>query len=355
MSDHSSIKKKFEYPAALPAGAPLPEYVYSVVLERFYNYLFYEKHVSPHTIRGYLNDAREFLLFCQREDTALDQVNVPFLRSYFTERTGTVFKARSQDQRAVTGKSNSRKLSARSQARKISSLRTLYRILLADGIVSSNPAALIASPKFYRNIPGVIQPDIMTNLLEGDKQKKETPAELKTEIQTILEQRDRAVFELLYSTGMRIAELCSLELTDVPEIDNRMKITGKGNKDRIVFIGPQAKRSLNLYLKNRNQLKPKSSRLFLNARGGPLHDRGIRYRIEEFTKQKGITAKIHPHKFRHSFATDLLNAGADIRAVQELLGHSSISSTQVYTAVTKDRLKEIHRNCHPHGKNPKKK
>ena len=189
----------------------------------------------------------------------------------------------------------------------------------------------------------------MFDLLESsvdDSSHSETSKDKNHHLQI----RDRAIYEMLYSTGMRIAELLSISLRDVVKGDSRLKIMGKGRRERIVFMGDEARAALENYISIRSHFKPSTDKLFLNARGRALDPRGVRYRLSLLQKKKGLSVSLHPHKFRHSFATDLLNSGADIRAVQEMLGHKSISSTQIYTGVSRDRLREIHRQCHPHGK-----
>jgi integrase/recombinase XerC len=317
------------------------------VIERFSDYLRVEKNVSPHTFRAYTADACEFLLFLQREDVRLVDADVLIIRSYFTERTGGNFLSRSADQMNVTGRSANRRLSGRSQSRKLSSLRTLLSMLVRLGRISENSALRLSSPRYFHALPSVITPDRMEQLL--DAMPERAGAEGSKAIGAILHLRDAAIYEMLYSSGMRISELLSLEMKDVNLSDPRVKITGKGGYDRIVFLGERSRAALSEYLLRRGELRPKSQRVFINHLGRPLRDRGVRYRMRIMARLLGWKKGLSPHKFRHSFATDLLNAGADIRAVQEMLGHKSISNTQIYTSVTKERLRDLHRICHPHG------
>jgi len=316
------------------------------LLERFYTFLYAEKGYSAHTLRAYLADVSEFLVFLEKEDMTVQDLDLQLIRSYFTERTGSNFTGKAADQRSITGKSSNRKLNPRSQARKLSSLKSFLRLLLRDDIITENPTGRISSPRFYKKLPSRIKQSSMMDLLEflnSHQEKKNT-------LPYYLNIRDRAIFELLYSTGMRISELLSLDLKDASMSDSRIKVLGKGNKERIVFVGKEAAGALQDYLSIRNFLNPVSHKLFLNFRGDALDTRGVRHRLSELRKKLGMKETLHPHKFRHSFATDLLNSGADIRSVQEMLGHESISSTQIYVAVSRDRLREIHRKCHPHGK-----
>ncbi len=308
-------------------------------LTRFHDFLYAERNFSPHTVRAYTTDVGEFLRFVDRTQSQLAELDVKDLRSYFSERTGGGFKAETPDQRAVTGKARGRKLAPRSQARKLASVRAFFRFLERSGIVSLNPASGIPSPRFFRPLPGVLSPEEMNLLLEGPG---ESPEHLAA--------RDRAMIEMLYSSGMRISELLSLKMDDVEGVPSHVRVTGKGNRERIVFLGESARSVLSAYLALRGRFSPVDDALFLNHRGRALDARGARHRLRRLQLEQGVSRRVHPHKFRHTFATDLLNSGADIRAVQEMLGHSSLSTTQLYTAVSKDRLREIHRQCHPHGK-----
>ncbi|MEQ8352523.1 MAG: tyrosine-type recombinase/integrase [Leptospiraceae bacterium] len=325
---------------------------YQSYLQSFRTNLEVERDLSPHSVRAYLSDLEEFLLFLQSEDLQPEQCDARILRSFFTARTGVDFSRNplKSDPRAVTGKTGHRKLSARSQARKLSTLRLFFRQLMKQGKIKSNPARDLPSPRFYRALPGVLRPGELENVLEAPTSTEsiEPNRRLRKDVGEAVKSRDRAIFETLYSTGMRISELLSLNLDDVENLPDRIKITGKGSKQRIVFVGEEARLALARYMKLRPQLRPENGALFCNARGGPLTDRGVRDRMQKYARQLGLS-KLHPHKLRHSFATDLLNEGADIRAVQEMLGHSSLSTTQIYTSVSKDRLRDIYRNCHPRG------
>ncbi|MBU43235.1 MAG: recombinase XerC [Spirochaetaceae bacterium] len=322
---------------------------YQDYLQNFRTNLEVERDLSPHSVRAYLSDLEEFLLFLQSEDLQPEECDTRILRSYFTARTGVDFsrKPLRHDPTAVTGKSSRRKLSARSQARKLSTLRLFFRQLVKQGKMTDNPARDLPAPRFYRALPGVLKPGELEEVLEAPTEESAN-RRLRKDVGEAIQSRDRAIFETLYSTGMRISELLSLKLDDIENLPDRIKITGKGSKQRIVFIGQEARVALGKYMKLRSRLRPENGALFCNARGGPLTDRGVRDRMQKYARQLGLS-KLHPHKLRHSFATDLLNEGADIRAVQEMLGHSSLSTTQVYTSVSKDRLRDIYRNCHPRG------
>lgn len=315
-----------------------------LLLDRFCDHLDSERNVSINTIRAYRGDLEELLGYLNRENLLLEDVNPRSLRSYFSYRTGARFSENSgPDQRKVTGITTGRKIGARSQARKLAAIRTFFDFLVLRHGLKENPAKGIPTPKFFRPLPGNITGNTMEEILERPMEEK------LSERQKVLEMRDQAIFELLYSSGMRISELLSLDL-DCGYRTKTIKVTGKGGKDRFVFIGDRALEALELYVEKRSLLHPTVNSLFVNHRGSGLDPRGVRYRMDRVRKSMGLTKGLSPHKFRHSFATDLLNEGADIRAVQEMLGHASLSTTQIYTRVSKDRLREIHRLCHPHGR-----
>lgn len=315
---------------------------FSRILEKFCDHLYGERNVSDHTIRAYRGDIEEYLFFLQRENLDPLEMDVRKLRSYFSWRTGAKLSSSLSQNTAQTGKRAKENLGARSQARKVSALRTFYRYLNRQEQIEKNPVQNIPSPRFYRHLPGVIPGEDLNRIfqydLSGFKGKKRA-----------LFLRDRAIYEILYSSGMRISELLSLT-TGIDIRSDQWTVTGKGRKDRVVFIGSRAREALIRYLEVRRELAPKSDHLFVNHRGGALDSRGVRHRMEHWRRLAGLQKRLTPHRFRHSFATDLLNGGADIRAVQEMLGHASLSTTQVYTSVTKERLRDIHRTCHPHGR-----
>ena len=336
-------------------------------LEAFYDVLQYERGLSEHTLKAYLVDVYEYLLFCDREQMSVLQATPRFIRSYFAERTGA--SLRFNPALADQGRSAiQRRVGARSQARKLASLRTFYKTLERRDLIAENPAAIVNTPRFQRPLPGVLMPEDQARIFaeadEADQsgsaaaESAKEPADESTA--EILKQgprgrlfdrlRDRLLVEMLYSSGMRVSELVSLRLADVSGIPEKMKITGKGDKQRLVFLGAPARKALREYLQFREASPVQHDFLFLNQRGGRLSARGVRFILKKMQVDKGMQRKLYPHRFRHSFATDLLNSGADIRAVQELLGHASLSTTQIYTHVSKERLRDVYRQCQPHGK-----
>lgn len=340
----------------------------------YHDVLRFEKDASPHSLRAYLVDVLEFLSFLRREELSLAGIRPVELRAYFAERTGARFQMGAANPAAMSGTARGRKLSARSQARKLSALRGFYAALERRCVLAENPLRDLRAPKFLRPLPTVLYPDDLAKLLPDAPQASATPrpkSEQKPARKAgaarpgtstddsnspralALRLRDRALCEVLYSSGMRISEVLSLGMGDVQRsgrVPEQLKIRGKGGKDRIVFLGPEARTAIADYLEKRLALRPKSEALFLNHQGRELSDRGARHILKQLQRRVGVTRKLSPHKLRHSFATDLLNSGADIRAVQELLGHSSLSTTQIYTHVSRERLRDTYRQCHPHGR-----
>lgn len=235
-------------------------------------------------------------------------------------------------------------LERRSQARKLSAIRSFYRYLEKRHFTAKNPARNLRAARYKRLLPRPLRPLELETLLEGG-----TAEEKFTTL------RDRALWETLYSSGARISEALGLCLplfsVSVPE---EVKVRGKGSKERLVFLGRAARVALSEYLPFRAdilyQRKRSSDALFINFRGTALTRRGAYYLMKKSVREKGLDGRITPHSLRHSFATDLLNAGADIRHVQEMLGHASVSTTQNYTHVAKERLFEVYRRSHPHGR-----
>lgn len=291
-------------------------------VEAFRTYIDIEKNYSIHTRAAYLRDIKDYLTFCLKEDLDFLKIEVIDIRSFFSYL----------NQR--------QKLEKKSQSRKLSSLRTFYKLLHRLEMIPENLILSVNFPKQKRNLPKNFSPIEMEDILEYKKNKANP----------FLEVRDKAILELLYSTGIRVFELVNASIPDLDNDLNTLKVLGKGSKSRYVFIGTTARSILHEYLELRQKNLCNNKYIFINQRGNQLTTRGVRYILNERRKTMGMEKKVTPHKFRHTFATDLLNAGADIRAVQEMLGHVSLSSTQIYLSVSKERLKEIYRNAHPHAK-----
>ena len=224
-------------------------------------------------------------------------------------------------------------------ARKVASLRSFYRFLIREGIVSDNPAADLTVPRLEKRLPTFLDEDQVARLLGAPD-----PAEPAG-------RRDRAILEMLYSTGVRISELAALSLEDVDLIGEVAQVKGKGKKERLVPLGGPAVQALRDYLEVRTRVaqRRRTNRraLFVNKAGGRLSDRGIRRIFHKYARRVGLPDKVSPHTLRHSFATHMLNRGADLRSVQELLGHAQLATTQVYTHVSQSQARKIYQSAHP--------
>lgn len=308
-----------DYPFRLPQFASASQ---NEAAEKFITYLRIEKNYSQNTLNAYSIDLKFFFDFCAKEQLDILQIEPVDIRSYF----------------AYLAKQHG--LDRRSQSRKLSSLRTFYKVLLREDLIVSNPAMQISFPKVRREIPKNFRISETEEILEFE-------AERTSEV---LDIRDRAMIEVLYSSGLRVFELVNAKLSALSRDLTILKVLGKGQKERFVYFGKEAVDSLKKYLEYRNGFFPDEEEIFLNQKGKKLTTRGVRYILNERRKKMGWEKTITPHKFRHTFATDLLDAGADIRAVQELLGHSSLSTTQIYLSVSKEKIKEVYRKAHPHAR-----
>lgn len=292
-------------------------------LARFVEWLDVEKGYSPHTMTNYQRDVEDFFAFAE-EAADLAALDPLFVRSYVYHL-------------------NSRCKSS-SVARKLSALRTFFRFLLREKIVANDPFSHVSMPKQGKYIPVFLTVDEVFSLLEAP------------DANDTFAMRDRAILELLYATGMRVAELAALNIDRVDFHAGMVKITGKGNKERLVPTGDPALDMLHKYLPQRQELtaarvkrgnKPDKDALFLNARGGRITTRSIERLVSSYAGRAGIMAQVTPHALRHSFATHLMEMGADLRSVQELLGHASLSTTQKYTHLNIDHLMEVYDASHP--------
>ncbi|TGB04817.1 tyrosine recombinase XerC [Halobacillus salinus] len=287
----------------------------------FLEYLQIEKNASPLTVEHYAHDIDEFFVFLQTEQLSIEQCEYSDIR---------IFLSGLYD----------RGLSRRSVSRKVSSIRSLYRFLEREEKVKQNPFSFVSLPKAAHPIPEFFYEEELQELFTV------------SDLEDPLGQRNQAILELLYGTGIRVSECTNVELRDLDFSLSTLLVHGKGNKERYVPFGAFASQALKHYIEDgRGKLlqkgKGNTDRLLLNAKGGPLTARGIRLILNKLVDKTAITADISPHKLRHSFATHLLNAGADLRSVQELLGHSQLSSTQIYTHVSKDRLRNVYMDSHP--------
>ncbi len=292
-------------------------------LKKYVDYLQYQKNYSSDTIQSYYNDILEYFHYLEREGLDYREIEYNDLRFFLMYLADTM------------------KLKNSSIARKISALRSFYKYLVKEHVVESNAFSLLTLPKKEKKLPRYFQYNELEELFQV------------SDLSTPLGQRDQALLELLYATGVRVSELVSIQLEDIDSSDRTIRILGKGNKERLVSFGDYAKEAMNVYLRDgRKQLlgNKNSSWLFLNHRGEPLQDRGVRYILDQMIKKTSLHKSISPHMIRHSFATHLLNEGCDLFTVQKLLGHASVSATQIYTHVTTDRLKDVYYHHFPRAK-----
>jgi integrase/recombinase XerD len=294
---------------------------------QYLHYLRLQKNASPNTIASYRLDLDRYVRFLEHERvTAPDQVSeehaAMFLRSL--RRRG---------------------LSPRSITRSFSAIRGFHRFLVGDGAARTNPTETIDPPKLARRLPAVLTAEEVDRILEQ-------PAPTAKDARNLW-LRDRAILEVLYATGIRVSELVGLRLADVQASDGTVRVFGKGRKERLVPVGSAALRWIERYTTECRPLLKRGAHgtdvLFLNARGRPMTRMAIWKIVQTYSARAKVEKDVHPHTFRHSFATHLLEGGADLRAVQEMLGHSDISTTQIYTHIDREYLKEVHRTFHPRG------
>jgi len=283
---------------------------------KFIRYLEIEKNYSPHTILNYRLDLEDFAKFL--EPAEIGKVDYLLLRKYL----------------AVLREKN---LSVRSVGRRLSALRSFFKFLTREGYLKTNPILMLLSPKLDKHLPQFLTEEETVKLIESAFAHDE-----KDEMGL----RDRAILETFYSTGMRISELVGLSKDDIDFISGAVKVFGKGRKERLVPIGDAAMEAIKKYLDMR---KADSEALFLNKNGKRITTRGVRNIVGKYIHAAGMRQGVSPHTLRHSFATHILNRGADLRTVQELLGHANLSTTQIYTHLTTQKLKSVYDKAHPHA------
>jgi len=293
----------------------------------YLHFLELEKNAARNTIDSYRLDIERYLKFLQQMRVqSLDDVNEnhtsQFLRSL-----------------------HRRGLSPRSVTRAFSAIKGFHKFLMGDGITRANPAAALDAPKLSRTLPGVLSQVEIEAILSQPVGRTHDKRNLWL--------RDKTILEVLYATGIRVSELIALKQSDVLADEGIIRVFGKGSKERVVPIGGSALRWIDRYKREGRHLLVRrgssNDSLFLNRRGTPMTRMAIWNIVRTYAKKAGSTKEVHPHTFRHSFATHLLEGGADLRAVQEMLGHSDISTTQIYTHIDREYLKEVHRTFHPRG------
>ena len=286
------------------------------LLEDFAGALKAGQDVSPDTLKAYTGDLREFLSFMEKNPQETDTTDI----------------------RSFLASLHYKKLKKSSIARKLATIRSFFKFLHKEGYITKNPAKLVSSPKLQKTLPKFLTIDEAFSLMDAPKGD------------TFHATRDKAILELLYSSGVRVSELATLNINDFNIKESMIRVRGKGKKERIVPVGTKALDAIKNYLPERVSLKKKTQALFLNSRGGRLTQRSIRRIVLKYGRMIAVKGSLSPHVLRHTFATHLLHGGADLRAIQELLGHSSLSTTQKYTHVDISHLMEVYDKAHPLAK-----
>jgi integrase/recombinase XerD len=289
-------------------------------LEEFRDHLQFERGLSPRTLDAYARDLQRLIAFAARHDVSdAGRITPTHLREF-------VYSLKDEG------------LQATSIRRTLSGIRTYYGFLIAEGHVTSDPTEQVELPKTWRRLPDVLSREDVVRILEAP------------EIAERLYWRDKAMLEFAYASGVRVSELAALKMRDVDLAEGVASVFGKGSKERYVPIGRAAQRALDVYIRDlRPSLAGREGEgvVFLNAQGRPLTRMGIWKILRKHVKRSGVKKRVTPHTFRHSFATHLLEGGADLAAVQEMLGHADISTTQIYTHVDRDYVRQVHKQFHP--------
>lgn len=324
----------------------------SNIIQRFLDYLKYEKRFSEHTAKCYGADLEQFSDFVVHTDDgsasggdsfSADGMMSP-VTAVATQTKPTVDRllltVDVNGVRSYLAHLNEKQYSKATIARKLATLRSFYKFLVKRNEIASNPVSSVRTPKQEKKLPRFLEYEEVKRLLE-------TPP-----VDTWLGARDRAILETLYSTGIRVSEVVALNMDDIDFLGEVVHIRGKGKKERIAPISSSALQVIQHYMEFRNKRAQNNSNfdsrvLFVNKHGKRLSTRSVRRKMDKYLKMAGLDAAISPHTLRHSFATHMLNNGADLRSVQELLGHQSLSTTQVYTHLTTNRLKDTYDNAHP--------
>jgi len=311
-------------------------------IQQYLNYLRSVRNASPNTLHSYETDLRQFHTFLTppgTETPALQNVTHLMIREFI---------AYQHDQ----------KLQKSSIARKVAAIRSFFKFAVREGKLIQNPARLVATPKLPRRIPSVLSAEDLNAFLDGIASSSAAPAESRRHNWSLAEdrrlvQRDRAILELLYASGVRVSELTGLNCSDIEHKEKMLRVLGKGNKERIVPYGRKAEEALEAYAPVRDMILRKAGRkgdaeaVFLNHFGARLTPRSIARIVKKYVRLVNAKWDLHPHSLRHAFATHLLADGADLRAIQELLGHASLSTTQRYTHATIRQLLEVYDKAHP--------
>jgi integrase/recombinase XerC len=316
-------------------------------IDKFIEYLRYERNASPNTIREYRRDITQFMQFL----TPPGEKTMPL--AHVDHRVIREFVGWSYDQ----------KLEKSSVARKLAALRTFFKFCVREGIVKQNPARLVSTPKLPKRVPRVLTAEEMNgfldNILSGNPaaakhRRSPSPRKKQDDVKIVLK-RDRAILELLYASGLRVSELVGLDLADIDRAGQMLRVLGKGRKERVVPFGSSAQAALEAYwpvrdvILNRPGAATEIQAVFLNPSADRLSARSVRTIVKKYSRLADVNWNLHPHSLRHAFATHLLADGADLRAIQELLGHVSLSTTQRYTQASIQQLMNVYDKAHPHA------
>jgi len=316
-------------------------------IEKYLAHMRYVRNASPETLRHYGVDLRQFREYLTPPGTLtvpLGQIDHRLIREFVAHL-------------------HDRKLERSSIARKLAALRSFFRYCVLQKIIPRNTARLVSSPKLPKRLPEILSPDEMGSLLDGvesagsrDVAARNRPLGPKRRDNVLLMvKRDRAILELLYASGVRVSELTGMKMTDFDFFGQTVRVMGKGRKERIVPYGSKARAALEAYWPVRERIRAEwpdaahPDAVFLGERGTQLDARTIRTIVKRYAKLFGLNWNLHPHSFRHAFATHLLGDGADLRAIQELLGHKSLSTTQRYTQTSIEHLMQVYDKAHPHS------
>ncbi len=289
-------------------------------LPRFFSHLSVERRMSPHTDSNYRRDLRRFVAHCDKNGVSdWQRVDGQHVRTF----AAAEFRQGS---------------SPRSIQRRLSALRSFYNFLLREGVVKLNPAVDVSAPKPKKRLPATIDVDQMTRLLSFRSDEE-------------IGVRDKAIMELFYSSGLRLSELVGLDVLDIDLADRTVRVLGKGSKDRVVPVGKHAVDAINRWLQERTKLASVgNTALFVGIRGDRISPRSVQKLVAQWAQRQGLGVHVHPHMFRHSFATHILESSQNLRGVQELLGHANIATTQIYTHLDFQHLAKIYDAAHPRAR-----
>lgn len=297
------------------------------ILEQYLAYLQFQKNYSPQTIDSYRRDIEKFLVFMNEQQYTLQSVDSILIRNFFINETMN-------------------QISRRSNARRVIALRKFFDYLVKNNIVTLNPFLFTPTPKVDKKLPEFFYLEEINRLFSENKKRIDFLAE-----------RDQAIIELLFSSGLRVSELCNLTLQNTNLRERILRILGKGNKQRNVPFSMTTQKTLMSYLENsrkqilqKNEKTEGSNYVFLSDRGNKLTPRGVQYILRQVEQKTAVSLSLHPHKFRHTFATHLLNQGLDLRMIQELMGHESLQTTQVYTHISNQKMQEEYQKAFPRRK-----